>query len=290
MGEFLAIPYVIRHEQLELRIAVSNIADLHLHEEVVPELLDELVRAIDSDGCLKHPVIVDDVSHVVLDGMHRVAALKRLGCVRCPVCFVDYANPAVTVGCWYRAIKGAKALRGVAAEVERLSFDVEQVRSIDEERIGVSPILAALKNLESDFLVRASFRDLKKAYDIVKEVEEGLRASSFEVSYETEDDALRMLRGAKVDAVLLTPRLTKDCIISTALSGEVFSYKATRHVVPARPLHVDVPLSLLQGDRAVDAVNEELGRRLERRRLRLVSAGNVFKGRRYEESVYVFEV
>ena len=289
MGEPLSFPYVIRHEQLELRIAISNIADLHLHEEVVPELLDELVRTIDSDGCLKHPVIVDDVSHVVLDGMHRVAALKRLGCILCPVCFVDYGNPVITVGCWYRAIKGPGMLGGVVAAVERMSCDVEQVRNIDEERIGVSPILAAVKNLEGDFLVRASFGDLKEAYDMVKAVEEGLRASSFEVSYETEDDALRMLRGAKVDAVLLTPRLTKDCIISTALSGEVFSYKATRHVVPARPLHVDVPLSMLRGDRALDEVNEELRRRLERRRLRLVSAGNVFKGRRYEESVYVFE-
>ncbi len=285
----MAFPHVIRHEQLELRIAISNIADLHLHEEVVPELLDELAQAIASDGCLKHPIIVDDGSHVVLDGMHRVAALKKLGCVRCPVCFVDYRNPAVTLGCWYRAIKGAGMLGGVVAEVERMSFDVETVKNIDEEKIGVSPVLAALKNLESDFLIHASFGNLKAAYDIVKAVEEGLRASSFEVSYQTEDDALRMLREGMVDAVLLTPRLTKDCIISTALSGEVFSYKATRHVVPARPLHVDVPLSMLRGDRAVDEVNEELRRRLAKRRLRLVSAGNVFKGRRYEESVYVFE-
>ena len=289
MGETVSFPYVIRHGKLELHIAIANIADLHLHEEVVPELLDALVQAVDSDGCLKHPVIVDEGSHVVLDGMHRVAALKRLGCVRCPVCFVDYGNPAITVGCWYRAIKGTRMSGGVVAEVEKMGFDVEQVKSIDEERTGVSPVLAALKSVERGFLIEASFGDLKEAYDLVEEVEEGLRASSFEVSYETEDDALRMLRAGMVDAVLLTPRLTKDCIISTALSGQVFSYKATRHVVPARPLHVDVPLSMLRGDRAMDEVNEELGRRLGRRRLRLVCAGNVFKGRRYEESVYVFE-
>jgi len=289
MGELLAFPYVIRHEQLELRIAISNIADLHLHEEVVPELLEALVRTVDSDGCLKHPVIVDDSSHVVLDGMHRVAALQRLGCIRSPVCFVDYRNPAITVGCWYRVIKGTGMLGGVVAEVARMSFDVEPVTDIDDERIGVSPVLAAVKTRDSDYLVRASFGDLKAAYDRVKTVEEGLRASSFEVLYETEDDALRMLQGGVVDAVLLTPRLTKDYIVRTALSGAVFAYKATRHVVPARPLHVDVPLSLLRGGEAVGAVNEELRRRLERRRLRFVSAGTVFRGRRYEEAVYVFE-
>ena len=289
MGERVSFPYVIRHGKLELHIAIANIADLHLHEEVVPELLDALMRAVDSDGCLKHPVIVDEGSHVVLDGMHRVAALQRLGCVRCPVCFVDYAHPAITVGCWYRAFQGAKALGGVVAAVAGLGFDVAPVTSIDDGRIGVSPVLAAVKSGDREFLVHAAFGDLKAAYDLVKKVEEGLRAASFEVLYETEDDALRMLQGGVVDAVLLTPRLTKDYIVRTALSGAVFAYKATRHVVPARPLHVDVPLRLLRGDQAIDEVNDALRRRLERRRLRFVSAGTVFRGRRYEEAVYVFE-
>ena len=285
----MSLPYVVRHGELELHITISNIADLYLHEEIVPELLDELVRAIDSDGYLKHPVIVDGGSHVVLDGMHRVAALKELGCVRVPVCFVDYESPAISVGCWYRAIKGAEAPGRVVAEVEEMGFVVEEVENVDEGRIGVSPVVAAIKALDRALFIHASFGGLKEAYDVVREVEEGLRASSFEVLYETEGDALRMLRGGLVDALLLTPRLTKEGIIRTALSGDVFSYKATRHVVPARPLHVDVPLTLLRGDRGLDEVNDELGRMLRRRRLRLVSGGNVFEGRKYEEDIYVFE-
>jgi len=285
----LSSSYVIRHGELELHIAIADIADLYLHEEVLPKLLGELERAIDSDSCLKHPVIVDSGSHVVLDGMHRIAALKKLGCMRVPACFVDYSDPAITVGCWYRAIKGAEALQDVAAEVEEMGFLVEEARNLEEEQIGVPPVLAAIKNTERNILIQASFRGLKEAYDLVGRIEEGLRNSSFEVLYETEKDALRMLLEGTVDAVLLTPRLTKNSIITTALSGEVFSYKATRHVVPARPLHVDVPLSLLRGDRRLDEVNEELRRVLEGRRLRLVPAGNIFEGRRYEEDIYVFE-
>lgn len=285
----MSFPYVIRHEKLELHIAISNIADLHLHEEIVPDLLGELVRTIDSDGYLKHSIIADGDSHVVLDGMHRVAALRKLGCVRVPVCFVDYKNPAVTIGCWYRAIKGTKALGDVMAEVGGMGFAVEEIKSVEKERIGVSPVVAAIKTSDKAFFIQASFNGLKEAYDVVRQVEEGLRASYFEVLYETEGVALRMLQRGVVDAVLLTPRLCKDYIISTTLSGEVFSYKATRHVVPARPLHVDVPLGLLRGDRGLEEVNDELRRMLEGRRLRFVSGGNVFEGRTYEEDVYVFE-
>jgi hypothetical protein len=289
VGEIVSFPYVIRHEKLELDITISDIADLYLHEEVVPELLDELMRAIDLDGYLKHPVIVDGGSHVVLDGMHRVAALEELGCARVPVCLVDYESPAISVGCWYRTIRGAGGAECVVAEVEKIGFVVEEVENVDESRIGESPVVAALEAVDRAFSIRASFGGLREAYDVVRDVEEGLRERSFEVLYETEGDALRMLRGGAVDAVLLTPRLTKECIVRTALAGEVFCYKATRHVVPARPLHVDVPLGWLGGDRGLDEVRDKLGRMLRRRRLRHVIAGSVFGGRRYEEDVYVFE-
>ncbi len=285
----MSFSYVIRHEKLELDITIFDIADLYLHEEVVPELLDELVRVIDSDGYLKHPVIVDGGSHVVLDGMHRVAALEELGCVRVPVCFVDYESPAISVGCWYRAIRGGGGAGRVAAEVEKMGFVVEEIENIDKSGIGVSPVIAAIETVDRAFFVRASFGGLREAYDFVRDVEEGLRMVSFEVLYETEGDALRMLRGGLVDVVLLTPRLTKECIVMTALAGEVFCYKATRHVVPARPLHVDVPLGWLGGDRGLGEVRDELGRMLRRKRLRHVIAGSVFGGRRYEEDVYVFE-
>ncbi len=282
----MSFPYAIRHEGLELNIAISNIEDLYLHEEIVPDLLEQLTQAIDSDGYVKHPIIVDGGSLVVLDGMHRVAALKHLELKRVPVCFVDYENPAITVGCWYRAIQGSEIVLG---GMKGQDYVVEEQKDVEELEIGVSTVVAVLKTMNRTGIVRATFDDLKEAYDIIREIEEGLRERSFEVLYKTEDDALRALREGKVDAVLLTPRLTKESIVRTARSGKVFSYKATRHVVPARPLHVDVPVGWLGDDLDLTEVNDKLGRMLRERCLRYVSAGNVFGGRRYEEDLYVFE-
>lgn len=286
----MPFPYVISHEKLNLYITVLDISNLYLHEETIPEILDQLAQSIKQDGCLKHPVIVDSKTHVVLDGMHRVAALKKLGYARIPVCLVDYENPTITVGCWYRTIKGAKALEHIVTRSKQAGLTFEEVNEVDDKKLGVSPIVAAIKNREKGFFVCSPFRNPKEAYDIIKRIEEKLKRSSFEVAYETELDALIKLREQVVDAVLLTPKLTKSAIISTALSGSVFSYKATRHVIPARPLNLDVPLDLLKDDKKpLEAVNEELRQMLQKRRLKRVAAGSILKGRRYEEDLYLFE-
>jgi len=286
----MSYPYVVLHEKLGLYIILLDINDLYLHEEILPDVLSQLVRSIELDGCLKHPVIADRKSFVVLDGMHRVAALEKLGCKWIPVCLVDYENPVITVGCWYRAIKGDDALEGIVTQARQASLTVEEVRNIDDTKVGVSPIVAAVKNRKTSFLVRSSFQSLKEAYDLIKQVEERLRKLSLDVLYETELDALRKLWEHKVDVVLLTPKLSKSSIINTALSGRVFSHKATRHVIPARPLYLDVPLSLLRSsEKTLDEVNNEFKRLLQKRRLKHVAAGSILNGRRYEEDLYLFE-
>jgi len=70
----------------------------------------------------------------------------------------------------------------------------------------------------------------------------------------------------------------------------VFSYKATRHIIPARPLYVNAPLSLLKNDnRPLSEVNDELRLMLQKRHLTHVPAGSLLNGRRYEEDLYIFK-
>ncbi|MEM1550822.1 MAG: ParB N-terminal domain-containing protein, partial [Candidatus Bathyarchaeia archaeon] len=42
------------------------------------------------DGVLKKPIVVDETTKVIIDGHHRVEALRLLGCKRVPACCVDY--------------------------------------------------------------------------------------------------------------------------------------------------------------------------------------------------------
>jgi len=286
----LSYPYVITHEKMNLYIAILNISDLHLHEEISPDFLSELVQSIEIDGFLKHPIIVDKKSLVVLDGMHRVAALEELECKRIPVCLVDYENSAIEVASWYRAVKGARALERLTTQIRGLSITIEEVGKIKDTEIGISPVVAAVRSWKKAFFIRSPFQSFKEAYDIIKQIEEGLKKFGLEVVYETEIDALSKLRDHKVDLVLLTPRVSKSSIIKIALSGNVFSFKATRHAIPARPLYLNVPLSLLRDcEKNINEVNNELRHMLQRRHLKCVAAGRVLDGRRYEEDLYLFE-
>jgi len=70
---------------------------LKFHEGVNSADLRELEKEIESDGILKFAIAVDKKGNIILDGHHRVAALKELGCAKIPVIFVDYSSPDIEV-------------------------------------------------------------------------------------------------------------------------------------------------------------------------------------------------
>jgi len=82
------------------RFALIEIRRLHGHEQIRPALLRELTEQIRRDGMLKIPVLVADRDFVILDGHHRVEALRALGCKRVSVYLVDYASDLVNLGTW----------------------------------------------------------------------------------------------------------------------------------------------------------------------------------------------
>jgi hypothetical protein len=285
----LASAYVIAGEKMSLHIAILDIDALLLHEEAIPELLEQLIASIKDDGCLNHPIIVDSESLLVLDGVHRVAALRNLKCKWVPACLVDYKNPAIQILSWYRTIKGTNAIKRLLAQVKHVGCNVEKVNQINENAIGVSLIVAAIKTLDESFLVNSQFEGLKEAYDIIECIEKRLKTIGLEIKYETEFDAQQRVTQNQADAVLLTPKLTKQVIIDMARSGKIFAHKASRHIIPARPMRLCVPLNLLKSNRPLSEINEELKSMLQKKCLKHIPSGSVFEGRRYEEDLYVFE-
>jgi len=286
----MPIAYVVPDKRLRLDIAIVEIDSLHLHEDIVQELLRYLMLTIKLNGYVKHPIIVDRKSLVVLDGVHRVVALKKLGIHRVPACLVNYSNPAIQVLNWYRTMTGASNIESAMSHVRKTACDVEKIGEVAEKMLGISPAVAAIRSRDWIFLIKCPFKSLQEDYKIIGKVEDRLKAIGVRIRYETERDALEGLQEGRVDAVMYTPKVTKDEILKSALSAHSFAWKATRHVVPARPLNVNVPLRLLRArDRSLAQVNRELRSMLLRKRLRRLPAGSVIDGRRYEEELYVFE-
>lgn len=83
------------------RIELVPIDLLKPHEQVISEHVIELLEDISRRGILIKPVLVDEKTLVILDGHHRVEALKRLGAKLIPAVLVDYDDDnCVTVDSW----------------------------------------------------------------------------------------------------------------------------------------------------------------------------------------------
>jgi len=77
---------------IKTRICLADISSLKAHERTDSLRLKSLKDEIYFDGIIKKPIVVDEKTNVIIDGHHRAEALKMLGCVRIPVCYVDYMH------------------------------------------------------------------------------------------------------------------------------------------------------------------------------------------------------
>jgi len=90
---------VLKTENRSYNIAFLRVDDLRPHEKGSPVYLELLRREILKDGVLRYPIIADEKTHVILDGMHRWLALKSLGYAFVPVMLVDaFQKPRIHVG------------------------------------------------------------------------------------------------------------------------------------------------------------------------------------------------
>jgi len=83
----------------EFKVVLLPIDTLKPHEKGSPLYLEMLKKEILRDGVLKYPIIADEKTNVILDGMHRWLALKSLGYVQIPVLQVNiFQNPHIRIG------------------------------------------------------------------------------------------------------------------------------------------------------------------------------------------------
>ncbi len=87
--------------------------------------------------------------------------------------------------------------------------------------------------------------------------------------------------------MLVVPPLTKKEVVESALQHQLFAQKTTRHVVPARPLFINVPIAWLQTTNLEDA-NQQLYAHLNSKQILKKEPGSIIDGRRYEERAYLF--
>jgi hypothetical protein len=280
---------IIDTPQIRMEIKFVAIESLYTHEETIPTALNQLKKELHDEGILKHPIIVDTETYVVLDGMHRVAALKSLNCKIAPVCLVDYQNPAIELYAWYREFEDSVSIEDFLNQV---SFEEElshsQTSSMEAPKVVEKrDAMAALAQGKTAFLLTHSPSiTIKEVYDKIAAIEAIAQRMGYEVIYSTETDALLNLH-SKQRPVLVVPPLTKKEVVECALQNQLFAQKTTRHVVPARPLFTNVPIAWLKTTNLENA-NQQLYAHLNSKQILKKEPGSIIDGRRYEERAYLF--
>lgn len=268
-----------------MEIVLVELEGLNLHEEVDPGILRPLIHEIENDEALWCPVIVDKESMVVLDGTHRVNALRILGCKYVCVYFVDYSDPEIVVERWFRVIPEHLHKERVEEIAEGLG-----ILLVPLDYFGVSDVSHPVLRLgDGCSFALAPRSDSLHCYDALRSFERRLEAMGYEMDYDTETGAdAKLIRGA-ISAVLQPPVLGKEQVVSSAVQGHVLPCKATRHVIPGRPVGVDVPLILLKNHEfSLEEANAKLTALIERKTTEEMPPGTVWRGRRYDEHTRLF--
>lgn len=91
------------------KFALVPIDRLRAHEEIDERDLERLAEKIRRAGVFADPIWVARGSFVILNGHHRVAALRRLGAKRVPAWLLDYEADYVALEPWQPGRSVSKA-------------------------------------------------------------------------------------------------------------------------------------------------------------------------------------
>lgn len=282
----------------ELDLKLLPVSSLHPHEETIPPLVEELEEQIFNDNFLKHPIIADKKSHTVLDGMHRLKVAKKLDFSYIPTCLIKYSRDTIKLGTWCRKL---------TFEEENEKQLMQKITSILEElfpkRIKESTLDEALVTLQkrenkNNFLVinleenKAILGSVegKNKYWKVKKIEERLKeATSVQMKYRADKkvtDNLKQIAGI----YLFPPSISKSSVVKHAIHKELLPPKSTRHVFPARPLFINVPLQFLNEEVEIWEKNEEFKGFLREKKIEVMEGKTTIEGRYYEDdTLYLFK-
>jgi len=225
----------------EISLEMAEISTLYIHEETIPEVLAKLVDDFKRRKIIMHPVIVDKRTNVVLDGMHRIEAARRAGFKFFPVCKIDYQDPRVKLEQWYRLVKGFPTNK-----IERIISDVFSdfidivIQKTDSwiDEIKKADTIGVFLSEHLYYVVQSNVRGLWDAFRIFSELEKNLLRMGFNIQFIPDSQAKKFLS----DSTILAPRpLTKRDVIKYARERKLFPRKTTRHVLPVRPLFLNVP-------------------------------------------------
>jgi len=287
--------FSIKTGSLELILEVIPVEYLFQHEETLPDSIDNLILEFKNWTHLQNPVIVDE-NNIVLDGNHRTVVFKKLNFKYILVCRIDYFHEAADLRYWFRLlgkIKNSELLKRIVKEMGGTLREATNKAAL-EKILESHRLCCGLQ--QGDFYASISFNedivdDAISAYDAVGKIqnrliEEGIELNYIPCQYVHDSKFCSQLRDDEV--VIWTPQITKEMVVDAAKKETLFAPKTTRHIIPARPLNINVPTYWFNENISLEEINRRFSKFIEGKNLRRFGPGQVIDGRYYEEELFVF--
>ena len=282
-------------EKLRLELEVVPVDSLFIHERILPAIAKQLILEFKNVAHLENPVIVDK-NGIVLDGNHRTYVFKELNFKYIPVCRIDYFHGETQLRYWFRLLGNLKERDLIREVVEELGGSLQELsdresmeKMLEEDcyRCGVQ---------QANFFATITFSgdmmtDAVSAYDMLEKIQNGLMKKGVKIEYipcqHTDDEEFcEALKDHEM--VIWTPQITKEMVVEAARQERVFAPKSTRHLIPARPLNVNIPTHWFKENMTLEEINMRFTRFLHGKGMRRLSPGQVIDGRFYEEELFIF--
>ena len=274
---------VSKSQNIELRI--FELDSLISHEQTIPSLLDSVKRDMERTGYQRDPIIVDTDTEIILDGMHRRAALESLGANFALCACFNYLDEKTILQRWLRYFIAPD--RQMIDELIGL-FDLEKVENYQNALSLVdsrkSPI--ALLSSKQSYASRETY-DLQAVYHRLGDFDQLASQRGIQVEFHPDNEDTNLFLSESL-FVLYPMAFRKEDIIRVATNHKLLPYKTTRHIVPIRPMGLYFPLDLLKQQK-IEICDSKLKEIVSESKVDLVEPNSWYEGRKYAEALAIFK-
>ena len=285
----------IKTEKYELKLEVVPVDCLLPHEATLPHLVDNLILEFKNWSNLQDPIIVDE-NHIILDGNHRANAFKKLKIRYILACKIDYLNKNLNLKYWFRLLENVQSLDIIKQVIEVLGGTLQPVpdREVLMETLECNRLCCGIQQGNLYALVRFKeeiVSDPVRAYDILEKIQKelirkGVMLNYIPCQYVHKRDFCDELKSDQV--VIWTPQITKEMVTAAAKERKTYAPKTTRHLIPARPINVNIPTRWFNENISLENINRRVSRFLNNKGFKRFGPGQIVNGRHYEEEIIVF--
>lgn len=282
-------------QEIFKKIKIVPVKRVLIHERVLPRWVNSISNHIEDSGIQKNPIIVHKTGkdYIVLDGMHRVEAFKKLDCRDIMVYEVDYYKKEIELDGWdgivlqkfdVLSILNKIYTKHISIHKEKKTEDMHELLKNKKILFGIkdkanNKYSIRLKDKRIDKLKQSRYLDL--IISALERFERSIDKQEYKILYIPETTSEPDFKTLQANFLIYRPVFTKNDIIHRTLTGKIFPRKSTRHLIPGRPLRVDLNLTILKEKIGLKVKNQLLSSHLmwcfKSNRIRL-----------YPESVYIF--